>query len=109
MAFNATVRAISVGCTYALPLCIKFPPKPNELLCNIQVEHQITTLITVPTLLEQLVTKLITEKNTHIALEPLEKLKFIMYSGAGCPQELSKILVDHGARLLSLYGSTGHL
>ncbi len=107
LGFSASVRCIIVGCTYALPLCVTFPPKPDELLRNIQVKNGLTTLITVPTLLEQLIRELLLEKNSNIALKPLQKLKFIMYGGAGCPDELCKTLVDNGIILLSVYGATG--
>ncbi len=96
------------GCTYALPLCVTFPPKPDELLRNIQVKNGITVLVTVPSLLEQLIRELISEKNKHIGLKPLQKLKFVMYGGAGCPEELCKSLVDNGVVLLSVYGATGN-
>jgi len=96
-----------MGSTYALPLCVTFPPSPDELLRNIQVNNGITTLITVPSLLEQLVRELISEKNQHIGLKPLQKLKFVMYGGAGCPEELCKTLVDNDVRLISIYGATG--
>ena len=107
MAFNSIVRSIVIGLTLALPLCVTFPPKPNELLRNILVDDGITTLFTVPSLLEQLVRELIIEKNAQIGFQPLQKLKFVMYSGAGCAEELCRILVDNGVRLLSLYGATG--
>ncbi len=107
MAFSGTVRSIMRGCTYALPLCVTFPPKPDELLRNIQVKNGITVLVTVPSLLEQLIRELISEKNKHIGLKPLQKLKFVMYGGAGCPTELCKTLVDNGIVLLSVYGATG--
>lgn len=107
MAFNGTVRAILIGSTYALPLCESFPPKPDELLRNIQIKNGITTLITVPSFLEQLIRELRTEKNNHIGFKPLQKLKFIMYGGAGCPDEFCKILVDNGVVLISVYGATG--
>lgn len=96
-----------VGCTYALPLCVTFPPKPDELLRNIQVENDLTVLITVPSLLEQLIRELLLQKNSHIGLKPLQKLRFITYGGAGCPDELCKTLVDNGIILLSVYGATG--
>jgi long-subunit acyl-CoA synthetase (AMP-forming) len=107
LAFTSSVRTIVMGCTYALPLCITFPPSPDELLHNIQANVGITTLVTVPSLLEQLVRELIAEKNHQIGLKPLQKLKFIMYGGAGCPEELCKILVDNGIKLISIYGATG--
>ena len=100
-------RSIVIGLTLALPLCVTFPPKPNELLQNIQVTDGITSLFTVPSLLEQLVRELILEKNIHVTFEPLRKLKFVMYSGAGCAEDLCRMLVDNGVRLLSLYGATG--
>jgi acyl-CoA synthetase (AMP-forming)/AMP-acid ligase II len=109
LAFNGTVRAIVTGCTYALPLCITFPPKPDELVHNIQVKNGITILVTVPSLLEQLIRELLSEKNTNIGLKPLQKLKFVMYGGAGCPDELCKTLVDNQVVLLSVYGTTGTL
>jgi acyl-CoA synthetase (AMP-forming)/AMP-acid ligase II len=84
-----------------------FPPKPDELLRNIQVNDGITILYTVPSLLEQLVRELVLEKNKHIGLKPLQKLKFVMYSGADCPEEICRTLVENGVRLISLYGSTG--
>ncbi|CAF0981994.1 unnamed protein product [Adineta steineri] len=106
LAFTGTVRSIVIGCTYALPLCISFPPKPDELLHNIQVKNGITVLISVPTLLEQLVRELLSEKNVHIGLKPLQKLRFVTYAGAGCPDELCKTLVDNDVTLLSGYGAT---
>jgi acyl-CoA synthetase (AMP-forming)/AMP-acid ligase II len=109
LAFSGTVRTIIRGSTYALPLCLTFPPKPDELLRNIQVKNGITALITVPTLLEQLIRELLKEKNENIGLKPLQKLKFVMYGGAGCPDELCKTLVDYQVVLLSVYGTTGTL
>ncbi|CAF2957194.1 unnamed protein product [Rotaria sp. Silwood2] len=106
LAFNITVRAVVKGCTFALPLCVTFPPKPDELLRNIQVKNDITVLVTVPSLLEQLIRELLSEKNTNIGLKPLEKLKFVMYGGAGCPDELCRTLVDNGVVLISAYGAT---
>ncbi|UJR29759.1 hypothetical protein I4U23_017307 [Adineta vaga] len=106
LAFNGTVRAILTGCAYALPLCVTFPPKPDELLHNIQVDNGITALITVPSLLEQLIREVLLEKNQHIGLKPLQKLKFVMYGGAGCPDDLCKVLVENNIVLLSVYGST---
>lgn len=108
-AFNGSVRAILAGCTYALPLCIRFPPKPEELLRNIQIHNAITILLTVPSLLEQLTRELVSEKNSHIGLKPLQKLRFIMYGGAACPDELCKMLVENNVILLSVYGATGKL
>jgi acyl-CoA synthetase (AMP-forming)/AMP-acid ligase II len=96
-----------MGLTFALPLCVTFPPKPDELFRNIQVNDGITTLYTVPSLLEQLIRELLLEKNKHIGLKPLQTLKFVMYSGAACPEEICKTLVHNGVRLISNYGSTG--
>ena len=107
MAFNTTARAILKGLTFALPLFPTFPPTPDELFRNIQVNDGITILYSVPSLLEQLVRELISEKNQHIALKPLQKLKFVMYSGADCPEEMCRTLVQNGIRLISNYGSTG--
>jgi acyl-CoA synthetase (AMP-forming)/AMP-acid ligase II len=104
MAFNLTVRSIVIGFTFALPLCIQFPPKSDELFRNIQVKNHLTVLVTVPSLLEELVEKLLSE---NLGLEPLKKLKFVMYGGAACLDELCKILVDRGVVLLSGYGATG--
>jgi acyl-CoA synthetase (AMP-forming)/AMP-acid ligase II len=109
LAFSGSLRSIIVGCTYALPLCVTFPPKPDELLRNIQVKNGITILVTVPSLLEQLIRELLSEKNNNIGLKPLQKLKFVMYGGAGCPDELCRTLVDNGVVLLSVYGATGEL
>ncbi|CAF2089670.1 unnamed protein product [Rotaria magnacalcarata] len=106
MAFNVTVRALLVGCAYALPLCVTFPPKPDELLRNIQVKNNITILVTVPSLLEHLIRELLSKDNSHIGLKPLEKLKYVMYAGAGCPEALCRTLVDSGVVLISVYGST---
>ena len=107
LSFTGTVRTIITGSTYALPLCVTFPPKPDELLRNIQVNDGITILVTVPSLLEQLIQELISQKNLENPLKPLQKLKFIMYGGAGCPEELCQLLVDNGIPLISVYGSTG--
>ena len=107
MAFAGSVRSIVVGSTYALPLCVTFPPKPDELLRNIQVNDGITVLVAVPSLLEQLIRELLSPKNAHIGLKPLQKLKFIMYAGAGCPEELCRTLVNNGVVLISVYGATG--
>lgn len=107
MAVHGLVRALVSGCTYALPLCATFPPKPDELLRNLQVPHGITVLLTVPSLLEQVTRDLCSEKNAQIGLKPLINLRFILYGGASCPDEVCKALVDHGVLLLSLYGSTG--
>jgi acyl-CoA synthetase (AMP-forming)/AMP-acid ligase II len=109
MAFNVTVRALLTGCTYALPLCVTFPPTPDELFNNIQVKNEITILVTVPSLLEQLIRELLSPKNLDIGLKPLQKLKFVMYSGAGCPDGFCKTLTDNGIVLLSVYGATGQL
>ncbi|CAF3510938.1 unnamed protein product [Rotaria sp. Silwood1] len=106
LAFNVTVRAVVIGLTYALPLCVTFPPKPDELLLNIQVKNHITALVTVPSLLEQVTRELLSEKNSNIGLKPLEKLKYVMYGGAGCPDELCRTLVDNGVALISVYGAT---
>jgi acyl-CoA synthetase (AMP-forming)/AMP-acid ligase II len=107
LAFNGTVRSILIGCTYALPLCVAFPPKPDELLRNVHVDMPVTVLVTVPSLLEQLLRELSAETNRSVGLTPLQKLRFIMYGGAGCPDELCKKIVDNGVKLLSVYGSTG--
>lgn len=107
MAFSGTCRALVVGCTYALPLCVTFPPKPEELLHNIQVCNRIDSLITVPSLLEGLIRELTSEKNSHIGLKPLKQLRFIMYGGAGCPEDICRILIDHDIILSSVYGATG--
>lgn len=96
-----------MGCTYALPLCVTFPPKPDELLRNIQVPDGVTVLVTVPSLLEQLIRELLSEKSSGSGLKPLQKLRFIMYGGAGCPDELCRMLVENGVILLSVYGATG--
>ncbi len=109
MAFSASVRSIIIGATYALPLCVNFPPKPDELLRNIQVKNVITILITVPSLLEELIRELLSEQNQSVGLKPLQKLKFIMYGGAGCPDQLCRTLVDNEIVLLSIYGATGYL
>src|SRR5438067_962650 len=100
LAFSGSVRSIIIGSTYALPLCVNFPPKPDELLRNIQVNNGITVLITVPTLLEQLIRELLLENNQHIGLKPLQKLRFVMYGGAGCPDGLCQKLVNNGVILL---------
>ncbi|CAF1303367.1 unnamed protein product [Rotaria sordida] len=104
--FSATVRAILTGCTFALPLCVTFPPKPDELLRNIQIKNGITVLITVPSLLEQLVEELLSKKNNNIGLKPLQKLRYVIYGGAACPDELCKTLVDNEIVLVGGYGST---
>jgi acyl-coenzyme A synthetase/AMP-(fatty) acid ligase len=109
LTFSAMVCTILTGCTYALPLCVTFPPKPDELLRNIQVKNGITILFTVPSLLEQLIRELLSEKNKNIGLKPLQKLRFVLYAGASCPDELCKTLVDNEVVLLSGYGSTGEL
>ncbi|UJR19353.1 hypothetical protein I4U23_022482 [Adineta vaga] len=106
LAFFDTTCAILSGCTYALPLCVTFPPKPNELLNNVRVKNGITVLITVPSLLEQLVQELLSEKNNCVSFEPLANLRFVMYGGASCPDELCQILADNGVILLSIYGAT---
>lgn len=95
------------GSTYALPLFSTFPPKPDQLVRNIQAENGITVLVTVPILLEQLVKELLSEKSQNVGLKPLQKLKFIIYGGAVCPNDLCTMLVDNGVVLLSDYGSTG--
>ena len=107
MAFSGTTRAVIQGCTFALPLCANFPPKPDELVRNINEKNGITVLVAVPSLLEQLIRELMSEKYSHIGLRPLKKLRFIMYGGAGCPDELCKLLVDNGIVLTSVYGATG--
>lgn len=109
LAFISSARCILLGCTYALPLCVTFPPKPDELVRNIQAKNDITMLLTIPTLLEQLVRELLSEKNTTIGLKPLQKLRCIGYGGAGCPDELCRTLVNNNVILLSIYGSTGEL
>ena len=96
-----------VGCTYALPLCVSFPPKPEELLHNIQASNRIDSLITVPSLLEALIRELTSEKHRHIGLKPLQRLRFIMYGGAGCPEDICRMLVDNEIVLSSVYGATG--
>ena len=107
MALHAFIRTILTGCTFALPLCVTFPPKPDELLRNVQVSNGITILMTVPSLLEQVARDLCLEKNAHIGLKPLVDLRFILYGGASCPDDICRTLVDHGVTLLGLYGSTG--
>lgn len=84
-----------------------FPPKPEELLHNIQVSNRIDSLITVPSLLEGLIRELTSEKNNHIGFKPLKQLRFIMYGGAGCPEDICRILIDNGIVLSSVYGATG--
>ncbi|CAF1084633.1 unnamed protein product [Adineta ricciae] len=106
LAFIATTRAIISGCTFALPLCVGFPPKPNELLHNLQVKNGITVLITVPSLLEQLVQEILSGKNHSVNFKPLANLRAVAYGGASCPDELCQILVDNGVVLLNVYGST---
>ena len=88
-------------------MCQQFPPKPDELVRNLLVKNRITVLITVPTLLEQLIRELLEEKHADIHLKPLQKLRFVMYGGAGCPDDLCQYLLDHQVILLSVYGSTG--
>ena len=107
LAFIATTRTIISGCTFALPLCVGFPPKPNELLHNLQVKNGITILITVPSLLEQLVQEILSGKNHSVNFKPLANLRAVAYGGASCPDELCQILVDNGVVLLNVYGSTG--
>ena len=107
MCFNGTVRSIVTGSAYALPLCRTFPPKPDELLRNIEVNDGITVLVTVPSLLEQLIREFISQRKDDVNFKPLQKLKFIMYGGAGCPEELCRTLVDNDIRLISIYGATG--
>ncbi len=92
MAFIGSSRCFLLGCTYALPLCVTFPPKPDELVRSIQVKNGNTILLTIPTLLEQLVRELLSEKNKTIELKPLQQLRCVEYGGAGCPDELCKIL-----------------
>lgn len=107
MALHAFIHTILTGCTFALPLCVSFPPKPEELIRNIRVTNSITVLMSVPSLLEQLARDLCSEKNQHIGLKPLINLRFVFYGGASCPDEICRTLVDHGVTLLGLYGSTG--
>lgn len=109
LAFNATTRALFKGFGYALPLCVSFPPKPDELVRNVESKNGITVLATVPSLLEQVIRELLSEKYRHIGLEPLKRLRFITYGGSGCPDDLCRILVDNGIVLSSIYGSTGLL
>lgn len=106
MALHAFIHTILTGCTFALPLCVSFPPKPEELIRNIRVTNSITVLMSVPSLLEQLARDLCSEKNQHIGLKPLINLRFVFYGGASCPDEICRTLVDHGVTLLGLYGST---
>jgi acyl-CoA synthetase (AMP-forming)/AMP-acid ligase II len=107
MAIFGTTRAIISGCTYALPLCLTFPPKPNELLRNLRVKNGVTVLVTVPSLLEELVQELLAEKNQSVGFQPLADLRFVIYGGASCPNQLCQVLADNGVVLLSLYGATG--
>lgn len=86
---------------------MNFPPKPEELLRNIQVQNKITALITVPSLLEVLVRELTSENHSRIGLTPLKALRFLMYGGAGCPDDICRTLVDNGVILLTVYGATG--
>jgi long-subunit acyl-CoA synthetase (AMP-forming) len=109
LAFFESTLAVLFGSTYALPLCVTFPPKPNELLHNLQVKNGITVLVTVPSLLEQLTQKILSEKNNNIDFKPLAKLRSVMYGGAHCPDEVCQILVNNGVVLLSTYGTTGQL
>lgn len=107
LCFIGTVRCLMTGCTYALPLCQTFPPRPDELVRNLEVNDGITDLVAVPSLLEQLVEELLSTRKPDVALKPLQKLKYVMYGGASCPEELSRKLVENGVRLASTYGSTG--
>ncbi|CAF1205772.1 unnamed protein product, partial [Didymodactylos carnosus] len=101
-AFWTSVTVWQVGGCYALPLTKVYPPTPKELVLNIN--QQITKMITVPVLLEQLVNEINSQSKPNF--ESLKKMIFVMYGGASCPDNVCQMLVDNGVHLISIYGST---
>jgi acyl-coenzyme A synthetase/AMP-(fatty) acid ligase len=103
LAFDTAISCLAAGATYALPLVKNYPPTPKQLLANIQVE-QINKLVSVPILLEQLVSELESDKSATYAL--LSRIEFIFYGGSFMADEICRKLIDNGVHLASGYGST---
>ncbi|CAF0954297.1 unnamed protein product, partial [Didymodactylos carnosus] len=102
--FGTTVATFYAGATLALPLSATYPPSPAELVANTQVE-QVTKLVCVPVLLEQLFHEMKSKKHI-VNLKPLSRFDFITYGGAMCPDATCQQLVDSDVNLLCVYGST---
>ena len=94
------------GGAYALPLTKVYPPRPTQLLLNIECK-EITKLVTVPYLLEQLVQLIKCSENQHYYYGLLQRLHFIGFSGASLSDELCQELDDHHVQILSFIGGTG--
>lgn len=103
MAFIISTTCLATGAVFALPLARTYPLTPKELLANIQVE-QINKLVSVPSLLEQVVLEL--ESNSSMSYSLLSRLKFIVYGGAIMSDKLGQKLINNDVRLVSCYGST---
>lgn len=101
-----TIIIWQAGGAYALPLTKIYPPRPTQLLLNIECK-KITKLVSVPYLLEQLVQLIESSENRQDYYELLQRLHFIGFSGASLSNELCQELNDHHVQVLSFIGGTG--
>ncbi|CAF0882302.1 unnamed protein product [Didymodactylos carnosus] len=104
-AFCMTIVIWQAGGAFALPLAKVYPPQPTKLLSNIECK-QITTLITVPDLLEKLVQMIKISDNQQYYYELLQRLRFIGFGGASCSNELCQELDDHHVQTRCFIGGT---
>lgn len=68
--------AICAGTTIVFPLSLSWPPSPAEIVRSFQ-ETRVSTCVTVPLLLEQLVDSLETTSSDN-SLDPLAKLELLL-------------------------------
>jgi len=103
LAFGTAISCLITGSAYALPLVKTYPPTPKQLLANVQIK-QINKLISVPILLEQLVSELDADELATYAL--LSHIEFICYGGAAMSDKICRRFIDNGIHLVSCYGAT---
>lgn len=80
-----------------------YPPRPKELLTNIQIKR-INKVTTVPVFLEQLAFEI--ESDTSASYDLLSHIEYLFYGGASAPDKICHKFIDHGIRLICGYGST---
>jgi acyl-coenzyme A synthetase/AMP-(fatty) acid ligase len=103
LAFSTAIGCLLTGATYALPLVKNYPPTPKQLLANVQ-SKQINKLVSVPILLEQLISEIDSDESATYAL--LSHIEFICYGGAAMSDKICLKLIDNGIHLVSCYGTT---
>ncbi|EFR03735.1 L-aminoadipate-semialdehyde dehydrogenase [Nannizzia gypsea CBS 118893] len=94
----APCLALSVGKPVVLTPSASIPNA--NLLCSILQQHGITSMMTVPSVLEECISV------ENDAFKPIRDLEFIAVGGGPMKPNVAKVLLERGAKLLNHFGAT---